>query len=719
MTKETLYKSEFLELEQNGSICELSLNCKKSKVNILSEALLLDLEAVNTQLNKISPDGLIIKSKKDSFGLGADITEFLKYFDDNEGKLEIWLNKVHKIFETIEDFSFPTVSLIQGMCFGGATELALTCDFRIAAEKITMGLPEVKLGIYPGWGGTVRLPRLIGPDNALEWICLGADFDSSAALKFGVVDSVVSLSNLEKSAYKLLEDIKNGTISWKYRKEEKKNPIPLKSPIEAMMIFEGAKGLVLQNTKGNYPAPLEAVEAMQKSWNLPRDKAKEFEIAGFSKVARSEVANSLVSLFLSDQELKKNNKKVTSQFDKIDHSTVIGAGIMGGGIAYQAASRNIPIIMKDINESALNLGVDEAIKILGTQLSRKKIDGIKMAKTVAAIKPSLEYSGIEKSNYAIEAVVENEKIKKSVLLDVEKNLSKNAILASNTSTISISNLAADLKRPDKFCGMHFFNPVHKMPLVEVIRGKKTSEETIQKTVAFAMQLGKKPIVVNDCPGFLVNRILFPYFMGLMHLIRQGVDFTYVDKVMEGFGWPMGPAYLLDVVGLDTASHAMGVLTEGYNERFSNKDGEYISALTSAGKLGQKNKAGFYRYELDKRGKLKKKKDESSFSLLYKDKINENPPKKDEIIAQMMIPMLNESVLCLEEKICSSPFEIDLALIFGIGFPPFRGGAFKFIDTFGASKIVELSKTFESFGNIYKSPKSLVEMAQNNKKYYHI
>jgi len=397
---------------------------------------------------------------------------------------------------------------------------------------------------------------------------------------------------------------------------------------------------------------------------------------------------------------------------------VLGAGIMGGGIAYQSAWKGVPVLMKDINEKSLSLGINEAGKLLNKQLERGKIDGLKLAKVIATIQPTLEYAGFERVDVVVEAVVENPKVKKAVLAETEEKVRPDTVLASNTSTIPISELASVLKRPENFCGMHFFNPVHRMPLVEVIRGEKTSDQTIAKVVAWASKMGKTPIVVNDCPGFFVNRVLFPYFAGFSQLLRDGADFRKIDKVMEKqFGWPMGPAYLLDVVGIDTAHHAQAVMAAGFPQRMQKDYRDAIDVLFDAKRYGQKNGQGFYRWELDNKGKAQKKADAAVDALL--EPINQ--PKRvfsdEEILNRMMLPMLNEVVRCLEEQIIASPAEADMALVYGLGFPPFRGGAFRYMDTLGTSNVVDQAKRYTALGPLYALPALLLQKAHQHQSWY--
>lgn len=391
---------------------------------------------------------------------------------------------------------------------------------------------------------------------------------------------------------------------------------------------------------------------------------------------------------------------------------------MGGGIAYQSASTGTPIIMKDINDKALQLGLSEASKLLNKQLERGRIDGKKMASVLNNIIPSLSYDSVKSVDLVVEAVVENPKIKANVLAEVEAVVGDGAVLTSNTSTISINQLAKSLKNPERFCGMHFFNPVHRMPLVEVIRGENTSDETVATVVAYAAKMGKSPIVVNDCPGFFVNRVLFPYFAGFSLLVRDGADFQAVDKVMEKqFGWPMGPAYLLDVVGIDTGHHAQAVMAEGFPSRMGKTERDAIDVMYDNERYGQKNGKGFYVYSEDKRGKPKKEASDESYALLKDIVKADNNFSPDEIINRTMLPMIIETVRCLEEGIIASPAEADMGLVYGLGFPPFRGGVFRYIDTVGLDKIVALADQYADLGELYQVTDTMRDMAANGKTYY--
>jgi 3-hydroxyacyl-CoA dehydrogenase/enoyl-CoA hydratase/3-hydroxybutyryl-CoA epimerase/enoyl-CoA isomerase len=453
---------------------------------------------------------------------------------------------------------------------------------------------------------------------------------------------------------------------------------------------------------------------MEKAAGMGRDDALREEARGIAKMAATNTAKNLIGLFIGDQVLSHTAKQIAKGGGKVERAAVLGAGIMGGGIAYQSAYKGTPIIMKDIAQSGIDLGLSEAGKLLTKQVDRGRMSPAEMAAVLSKIQPSLGYDGFENVDIVVEAVVENPKIKHAVLKETEDKIRDDAVLTSNTSTISIDHLAEPLSRPENFCGMHFFNPVHRMPLVEVIRGEKTSDAAIARTVAYALAMGKKPVVVNDCPGFLVNRVLSPYMGAFLGLVRRGVDFVAIDKAMERFGWPMGPAYLSDVVGIDTGVHAGKVMAAGFPDRMKYDFVTSHDVMFENERFGQKNGRGYYAYEQDKKGRPKKVVDESVAALLAPVIDGSETMSPEDIVDAMMVPLCLEAVRCLEDGIAASATDIDLALIYGIGFPPFRGGALHYIDDTGIARFVaraeELAESAGALRSMYEPTEKLREMA---------
>lgn len=703
----------------SDGIAEFRFDLQGESVNKFNRATVEDFAAAIAAVkgnNDIK--GLIVTSGKSSFIVGADITEFGDNFAQGEAAIAEWLGPVNNIFSSFEDLDIPKVAAINGIALGGGFELCLVCDYRVMSTAAQVGLPEVKLGIFPGFGGTVRLTRVIGIDNAVEWIATGAQKKPEAALKDGAVDAVVAPEKLQDAAIDLVKQALAGKLDWKAKRQEKLDPVKL-NPLEQMMAFNSSKGVILAKANpAQYPAPKLVLDTLQASASMGRDDALKAEAQGFAKAAVTPQAGALIGLFLSDQVVKKISKKHEKNAHPVNMAAVLGAGIMGGGIAYQSAVKGTPIIMKDIGNPQLALGMKEANTLLSKQVERKKLTPAKMGETLARIRPTLSYDEFKDVDIVIEAVTENPKIKEAVLADAEKSVRENTIIASNTSTISITRLANALQRPENFVGMHFFNPVHMMPLVEVIRGAKSSDEAVATTVALAQKMGKTPIVVNDCPGFLVNRVLFPYFGAFDLLLKDGADFQQIDKVMEKFGWPMGPAYLIDVVGIDTGVHGAEVMAEGFPDRMKPSYKGAIEIMYDNKRLGQKNDVGFYKYELDKKGKKAKKVDPASYELIAPMVTSEKRAFDDqEIIDRMMLALCNETVRCLEDNIVATPAEADMAMIMGIGFPPFRGGPCRYIDQTGVAEYVAKCDQYAHLGKAYEAPQMLRDMAANNKKFY--
>lgn len=698
-------------------IAELCFDLADDSVNKFNQLTLAELKAATAAVAADkSIKGLLVTSAKDCFIVGADITEFGANFSKSEEEIAAEVFETNKIFNAVEDLPIPTVTAINGVALGGGLEMALATDYRVLAEGVKIGLPEVKLGIMPGFGGSVRLPRIIGADNAIEWIAGGTENRAEKAFADGAVDALVAPALLRDAAIDLLNRAISGELDYQAKRQEKLEKLKI-NDIESLMVFETAKGFVAGKAGKHYPAPVTAVKSMQKNSTLGRDDALKVEAASIGKLAKTGAAASLVSLFLGDQMLMKKGKKQAAGAKKIEQGAVLGAGIMGGGIAYQSAYKGTPIMMKDIAQAGLDLGMGEAAKLLSKQVERGRMTTDKMAKVLTAITPTLSYEGIDKADVVVEAVVENPKVKHAVLAEVEGKMRADAILSSNTSTISIDFLAQPLKRPENFCGMHFFNPVHKMPLVEVIRGAKTSDTAVAATVGYALAMGKKPVVVRDCPGFLVNRILSPYMGCFMQMVNEGADFVQIDKVMEKFGWPMGPAYLCDVVGIDTGVHAGETMSEGFPDRMKYDFKTASEVLYEAKRFGQKNSVGYYSYELDKRGRQKKVVDESVWALLKDHVAPRKEVSDEEITERLMVSLCLEAVRCLEDGIVDSATELDMALIYGIGFPPFLGGAIRYMESMGLANFVAIADKYAHLGGLYKVTDQLRAKAEAGTSYF--
>lgn len=718
-----MYHGQYFKLNHvpaQNKIIELVFDSDNDPINRLSKDALTDLEKCIDVLEKEDIEALIIRSEKKIFSAGANVKEFRQLFASGEKSLLAYLDWVHSIYNRIEDLPYPKVAVINGTVAGGGFELTLLADYRLAADDAKFSLPEVKLGIFPGWGGVTRLPRIIGLDTSIPWLTTGKNFNAAQALKAHVIDGILDANDTskEQAVALLLSAIKN-KLDWKSRHTEKQLPLPL-NHYERDMSLTVAKEMIDKAAGPNYPAPGHILNTIEKSALLNRDEALKVEAANFiACVQDNGVADALVNVFLSDLAIKSTARDyIQAQApQEIEGIGVVGAGIMGGGIAYVSIINNIDVILKDINTAGLKTGLSEANTLLSKQVERGKIKPVAMGEALNRIIPTLNDCTLESSELIIEAVVENPIVKKKVLAKLE-SIAPNATLASNTSTLMISDLALSLKKPENFCGVHFFNPVHKMPLVEIIRGKHTSEETIARAVNYVNKLKKIPIVVNDCAGFLVNRCLTPYFLAFNQLLVDGAQISQIDRVMsKGFGWPMGPALLLDVIGLDTASHCINVMSEAFPARQAKPAINLIEKLCSMGCLGQKSGEGFYSHKRDRQGHIKPTTRQATSDMVAAECASQRVFTDEEIQLRMMLPMMFEVVRCLEGGIVATPAEADIAFIYGTGFPPFRGGLLYYMDHYGLGKLISKALEFEHLGPLYQIPHELIERAEFNHPFY--
>lgn len=637
-----------------------------SPARLVSQAVISELHQLLDQL-LTTPDinGLVLTTSTDNFAFGADINEFLPLFNGGADK---FLAYTHAAYNKLEDLPFPTVCIVNGHCYGGGAELALSTDYRIGTANMSVGFPEVKIGILPAMGGTTRMPRLIGLDTALSWLTSGRNFKAKQALKDGFISGIVEQEQIMTAALNLINSCNNEEVNYLADKARKKAQLPLNS-YELQMSLSMAKGMIFKAAGPNYPAPMTIVDIIEKSAKQTREQALTNEISGVvDKLINTGHSAAMCHVYLADLAVKSKAKKIAST--KTQECAVIGAGIMGGGIAYANATKGIRTPMKDINQSGLDLGLSTAVALLEKPVKRGKFSFKKAATILNNIVPTLTNASLANVDMVIEAVVENQTVKAKVLKQCEQSVTENTVIASNTSTISITQLANQLTRPEQFIGIHFFNPVNKMPLVEVIRGKQTSDDTVAKAVAYVNQIGKTAIVVNDCAGFFVNRILTPYMRAYSNLIAAGVNPLIIEKTMKKYGMPMGPAELIDVVGIDTSSHVLEIMSQNY-DHMPLPENNIVRTLLDNGSLGQKNGSGFYLWSKDRRGRTVKTWNHdvfSQFDINKKLQLNE-----ENIVSALILPMMFEAQRALDEGIISSKQEADIAMIFGTGFPAFRGG----------------------------------------------
>lgn len=672
-----------------GEVAILEFDLQGEKVNKLSTPVMKNLKDCLQTLAKSQYKAVIIRSAKPKiFIAGADIEE-IKALKTKE-QVDAAVAGGQEIMNMLEDLPMPTIASIHGACAGGGCELILACDYRIASEasETRIGLPETKLGIIPGFGGCVRLPRLLGLQNSLDIILQGKLVNAKKAEKMGLIDKAVHPSILQEQTIKMAKEIVTAG-GGKRRKVFKPQgaAVILEGVLGRPLVFSQARKGVLKVTHGHYPAPLKAIEVVQKTYGLSqREKAMQTEREAFCELGVSEISKNLIHVFYLTEMVKKQSGVAGSDIKakNVTHLGVLGAGTMGGGIAYVAADKGVDVRIKDINYEAIGKGLKHARDLWSKLYKKKVINKYEFNQKMDLVSGGVDYSGFGVMDVVVEAIVEDMEIKKKVIAETAKHMRPDAIIATNTSSLSVTEMSAGHPRPEFFAGMHFFSPVHKMPLVEVIRGAKTSDQTIATIFELSKKMGKMPVVVKDGPGFLVNRLLLPYMAEAAFLLQEGMKIETVDRAyVKEFGMPMGPFELMDSVGLDVCIKVLKIFKKAFGDRV--EMAPCMDKLASTGRLGQKNKKGFYKYDENSR---KTEVDQSIYSELGLSSPNDSLTSK-ECIERGVFAMVNECALALlVDKIVDTPEEVDLAMIMGTGFPPFRGGLLKYADSLGAKYIVE-------------------------------
>ncbi len=711
-----------LKIDKNG-IANVVFDLKGEKVNKLSAKVLLELEKLLFEAKTNDKIKVLIFSsnKKNIFIAGADINEI----KDIKGKSEAAEKSSfgQEILNRIEDLPFPTIAFINGACVGGGLEFALACRYRIVAsnDKTKLGLPEVSLGIIPGFGGTWRLPKLVGLKHSLAMILSGKPINAKKSYKIGLADDMVR----EEFSSKFLNDFielillkpKDNKYLLKRNKSRRSRFTKETLLLGKYFIYRYVKKDLIKKTKGHYPAVLSALEVIEETYDFnddQRDKGLKLEAKYFSKLAVSDISKNLIDLFFISEEIKKDsgaNKDVEAY--QVQEAGLVGAGIMGGGIAWLFSNYNISIRMKDISNQAIALGFKQVDKVYNQLKKIRKYNDNEINLRVNNISSTLKYEGFNSSDIVVEAIIEDIKIKKDTISELEKYISKNTIIASNTSSLSITKMAQSLKNPERFIGMHFFNPVNRMPLVEVIQGEKTSQEAVATVVALSKKLGKTPIVVKDVPGFLVNRILIPYINEAGFLIEEGADLKLVDDLIVDFGMPMGPFTLADTVGIDVGYKVAKILEEGYGNRM--KVCELLEEISlDKNLLGKKSDEGFFMYDKGKQMEVNSK----ITKIISNNGLTKLEFFEEDVIDRCIFIMINEAAKCLEEKVVKNPRYLDMAMIMGTGFPPFRGGLLKYANNLGIKKVVSRMKNLnKTYGKRFQPSALLLSMEKEGKSFY--
>ena len=707
-----------INLREENNIGYLELDQDDSKVNLLNVENLRKLDVLLDEVSKKSglKALLIYSKKKDCFIAGADIKEIEQIVDPKDGASKAKAGQ--DVLNKLEDLKIPTICVIDGVALGGGCEFALACLYRITTfnDKVKIGLPEVNLGFVPGFGGTYRLPRIVGLPEGLKLILSGKPIDGLKAYKLGLVDKIFTQAGLDSQ----VKDFINAVVAGKITKKryQRKKPKGLNAFLEGTrigngVIFGESRKSVLKLTKGFYPAPLKAIEVVSQNFYTSRQKGLEIEAKGFGSLAVTDISKNLVKVFYLSEKYKK--LKIDGTDDvvplKIERCGVLGAGIMGGGVAQLLSNRGIWARLKDINHDSIAKGLQAAGKLYQQAVKSRRMSKADADVCMSRISGTLDYSGFKTVDLVIEAVVENMDVKRKVFKELSEVTSPKTILATNTSALSVTEMAKQTKDPSKVIGYHFFNPVHRMPLIEIITTPMTSKETLVTMLNLTKSLGKTPIVVKDSCGFIVNRILLAYINEGGRVLEETGEMLLTDQVIERFGLPMGPFELSDEVGLDVGIKVLHILEQAFGERF--KAVKIFDKILENKLLGKKTGKGLYIH-----GKKKTPNPEID-GLLQSVGGKRNAFNEKEVVDRMIFIMINEAARCLEEQVVSEADAIDVGMIFGTGFPPFRGGLLRYADSLGIANVVkrleELEKKYAA--SRFKPCQYLLTLRDQKKNFY--
>ncbi|MGH7718707.1 MAG: fatty acid oxidation complex subunit alpha FadJ, partial [Gemmatimonadaceae bacterium] len=709
--------AQALAAEVHDGVAVVTLDMPNESVNKLSRAVRDELSALLEELERddVVKSVVLMSGKPDIFIAGADIEELLEI--RTEADAQRLSRGGQEMLDRLERMRTPVLAAIHGACLGGGVEVVLACAYRIATDhpKTVLALPEVQLGLIPGAGGTQRLPRTVGLRSALDMILRGKNVRARKALQIGLIDEMVHPDILRDVAVDRARQLAEGKIRRaRGRRAQSATDRLLESKVGRSVVFRQAREQTLKATRGNYPAPLRAIEAVRAGYEEGMERGLETEARIFGEMAVTGVSKQLIFLFFASAALKKDPGVEPPAVEPrpVEKIAVLGSGFMGAGIATVAAMEGALVRLKDTEHTRVAAGLKAVNEVLRERLAKKQVTRQQYEDQLALVGGTVDYSGFGNLDLAIEAVFEDLKVKQGLLREVEPLIPPHAIFATNTSTIPIARIAEAATRPHKVIGMHFFSPVHKMPLLEVIPARYTSKETVATAVAFGKRLGKTVIVVNDGPGFYANRILSPYVNEAGKLLDEGASIEAVDRALVDFGFPVGPITLIDEVGLDVAGKAGAVMFEAFGERM--QPAESLQRVLEAGRTGRKGRKGFYLY--DEKGK-KGGVDESVYDLIHAGG-RRREFTTEEIQRRTVLAMVNEAARCLEEGIIRAPFHGDVGAVFGIGFPPFRGGPFRYIDAHGPAVIVQLLEELAlRISPRFEPPRLLVDTSRQGKRFY--
>lgn len=694
----------------DDTICLLIFDRKDSGANIFDEAA---FDALNHHLDWIEKnnrlEGLVIASAKDNiFIAGADLNTLSKctFSGDAKGLTEM-IRTGQETFQRIATLSLPSVAAIHGACLGGGLELALACQYRIASnhKSTKIGLPETQLGIIPGWGGSTRLPKLIGLPKALSFILSGKILSVEQAYRSGIVDDRV-----------FREHLLDYTVKWihekRWRNVRRKNHWLTNNPLAAYAIAATTRPKLIKKTRGRYPAITRAMEVVCGAAYSGIRQGLRAELAAITDLAMGKVSQNLVRIFFMREDAKKRKCRGSENIPRTDKKrvAVIGAGVMGAGIAQWLTARGWNVFLKDIEEKAVARGIARVRELYQAGVKRRKFTKLEALTALNRLYPGVNNVAFQNLDFVIEAAVERMDLKKAIFTDLDQSVDPGTILATNTSALSITELAKDLKHPERVVGIHFFNPVHRMELVEIIVGEQTSTEAVNRSLRLVQAVGKLPVVVKDSPGFVVNRILVPYLLEAGHLFESGIPAQDIDGAMLRFGMPMGPLRLIDEVGIDVAEHVGDTLVAAYGDRM-----KMPSILPWMGKkefYGKKAGKGFYLYQGGKAGAP------NSALLAHARSHPSSPITPEDVEKRMVFMMINEAARCLEEKIVEQAADIDFAMIMGTGFAPFRGGPLRYADSIGLVNLRDGMRALaDQAGEAYAPCALINQLAEQQQTFY--
>lgn len=694
----------------------ITYNDPSRPLNVLTADVMRRLDALLDEVHAL--DGrnkvralVFISGKPDSFIAGADVSEIAALESPDEGRAGAAIGQA--IYAKIASLGIPTVSAIHGICLGGGTELSLSCRFRVASDspKTKIGLPEVQLGILPAWGGTTRLPRLVGLQGALDMLLTGKRLDGKRALRRGLVDAVVP-AELFKT--KVEEFVRERLAGAPVRR--RKRPLLTRlldgTSVGRKIVLSQAKKRVLAQTGGHYPAPLRILEvAGSAHGDVAGSLAREAEAAG--ELIAGAVSKHLIHVFHMREAAKKGRGIFDAgQATTVDDLGILGAGVMGGGIAQLAASNEIRVRIKDIRHDAIGGALKHARSLFDRRVKRKRMSKRDADQRMEHITGGLDYAGFAQADLVVEAIVERMDIKQAVLKEVEAVVRPECVLTSNTSSLSIDEMASVLDHPERFGGMHFFNPVHRMPLVEVVRGRDTSKVALATIYALALRMGKVPVVVGDGSGFLVNRILGPYLNEAGYLLEEGLSVEAIDRAATRFGMPMGPVRLLDEVGLDIARHAGAALHAAFGGRMA--PSPVLGRVDDPERLGRKTGLGFYRYDGDKEAGV----DPAIYDVIGTQPSEAAAIDEADITARLVLAMVNEAARILDDDIVATAADVDLGMIMGTGFPPFRGGLLRYADSLHPRTVAARLEELHAQHGVRFAPAPLLSrLAKEDREFY--